>query len=59
MSVRGFGKVFESRVKMRRRKEGWVYRSIAQTRGETRPEAQAAAAKSDNTRHGRFFVFQS
>ena len=27
-------------------------------RGETRPEAQAAAVRSEKTRHGRSVVFQ-
>lgn len=35
------------------------YRSIAVIRGETRPEAQAAAVMSEVTRHGKFFVFHS
>lgn len=33
-------------------------RSMMVMRGETRPEAQAAAVKSEVTRHGKFFVFQ-
>lgn len=36
-----------------------IARSIAQMRGETRPEAQAAAVKSEATRHDKFFVLQS
>lgn len=36
-----------------------IYRSRIVMRGETRPEAQAAAVKSDVIRHGKFFVFQS
>ena len=40
--------------------EGTVrYRSMMVMRGETRPDAQAAAVKSDAIRHGKFFVFQS
>lgn len=35
-----------------------VYRSMMVIRGETRPEAQAAAVKSETTRHGKLFVFQ-
>lgn len=36
-----------------------MYRSIIVIRGETRPEAQAAAVMSDVTRHGKCFVFQA
>lgn len=34
-------------------------RSMMVIRGETRPEAQVAAVKSEVTRHGKFFVFHS
>lgn len=36
-----------------------LYRSMMVIRGETSPEAHAAAVMSDMTRHGKFFVFQS
>lgn len=41
--------------------EGWCagYRSIIVIKGETRPEAHAAAVMSEPTRHGRCSVFQS
>ncbi len=35
-----------------------AYRSIIVIKGETRPEAQAAAVMSDMTRHGKFSVLQ-
>ena len=35
------------------------YRSIMVIQGETRPEAQVAAVKSEVTRHGKLIVFQS
>ena len=35
-----------------------VYRSMMVIRGETRPEAQVAAVKSETIRHGKLFVFQ-
>jgi len=34
-----------------------VYRSIIVISGATRPEAQAAAVKSDVIRHGRSLIF--
>ena len=36
-----------------------MYRSIMVMRGETRPEAQAAAVKSEKMRHDRLLVFHS
>ena len=40
------------------RKGGWLsYRSRMVMSGETRPEAQTAAVKSERIRHGRLFVF--
>lgn len=42
--------------------EDWLaakaYRSMMAMKGETSPEAHAAAVKSDVTLHGRSFVFQ-
>lgn len=37
---------------------GMAYRSMMAMKGETSPEAHAAAVKSDVTLHGRSFVFQ-
>ena len=37
---------------------GKLYRSIMVIRGETRPEAQVAAVKSDVIRQSRWSVFQ-
>ena len=42
-----------------REERGVLYLSMMVIQGETRPEAHAAAVKSEVTRHGRFFVFQS
>lgn len=57
MLVRGFLEEVESED----RTGEWrlLYRSMMVIRGETSPEAQAAAVMSDMTRHGKFFVFQS
>ena len=38
--------------------DGMLYLSMMVIQGETRPEAQAAAVRSDVIRHGKFFVFQ-
>ena len=35
-----------------------LYLSMMVIQGETRPEAQVAAVRSDVIRHGKFFVFQ-
>lgn len=39
--------------------ERMLYLSMMVIQGETRPEAQVAAVRSDVIRHGKFFVFQS